>query len=154
MASARRLVMIGMPLLLALSVMGCGRGKDSAIFEVSPERLRSTDATVQAQTTLEVFFNELASGDAKRANALVVPDRAPVDWRVDRLTVASITPVDVDPYGIGEPAGQRSGRYRAFHAPVRMWSGDGSVTAGEQLDWTWLLERGENGQWRIADWGY
>lgn len=141
---------------LAVSLSACSQAGPSSTFEVSSERLSSTDATIQAQAALEVFFNELPSGDSARTNALIVSGRGPSDWNVSRLVVESITPTDFDPsfYGSEGATGRKPPEYRAFSAPVRIWPGDGSVTAGERLDWIWLLERGIDGRWRVRDWGY
>ena len=141
--------------ILAVVALTVGSGLGSSTrFSPTPGELISRDATVQAQVALEQFFNALGSGDSALANSFMVSSgNGPTDWNVDRLEVESITPVSYPQSSDDAATGSSQPEERTFEAPVRMWPGDGSTTAGERLGWTWTLQRGSDGKWRLANWG-
>lgn len=126
----------------------------STHFTLTASELHSSDATTQARVALERFFNALGSGHDAAANAMIVAERRPTDgWNVKSLVVESIEPVSVGPPGDGDLTSDKSGTVRTFYAPVRMWPGDGSFIPNETLNWTWTMERGADGVWRVWGWG-
>ena len=124
----------------------------STHFSPTEDELTSRDATVQAQAVLEQFFNALGSGDSERANSFIAPDQRVSDWSVDRLEVGPITPLGSEGRSWLEPV-LGPGPERTFVAPIRMWPGDGGVTPGELLSWSWTLQRDSDGTWLLIGWG-
>ena len=149
LAAAAAIVVV---VITALAVMPSV--EPSTHFAVSQADLASQDSTAQAQAALEQFFNAIGSHDPARVRSRVTTDAAVVNWDVQRIVVESITPVSADsPYGSEAATGVKPPLQRTFRAPVRMWPSDGSYKPGELLDWSWSLERGADGQWRVASWG-
>lgn len=137
--------------LAGLALYGCSFGP-STHYSVSPSKLRSQDATIQARAALESYFNAVGSADEAALQELTAPNRRPAVISARRIVVESITPEPADSWtldGVDSDANTR-----VFRAPVRLWPGDGSIESGERLDWVWILERGYDGKWRVKDWGF
>lgn len=147
------LLLLGAATLALVVLHGCSgetaasSESDSAsawvAFNPTAEELSSSDATVQARATLESFFDALAAGDDRLANSFMDPMYG-ISWKVDRL--------EVD-YVKSTSDSWPSNDERTFAAPIRIWPGDGSITPGETLPWTWTLRRDGDGRWRITNYG-
>jgi hypothetical protein len=142
---------------LALAVSGCALEASKTRTHPEPQR--------DARATLEAFFDAWRAEDAEAMNALLVENRRGVQWefaRLARIEFGEIVeaPEQVAGYldnGRGSVSDVAADDAAVFRADVTFHFGpgaSGSVADGDTQGWMWILVRGDDGLWRVDDWGY
>jgi len=143
--------LVALLIVAAYALTGCSP-EPSTHFVHSAEELHSEDATVQARLALEQFFNAMTSSDCDAPSAFVDQSQMPDSgWHLKRVIVETIT---AEPSASPEAAPGSAREQRTFYAPIRMWPSDGSFEAGELMGWSWMMQRGRDGRWRLVSWGW
>lgn len=141
----------------ALTLAGC--------TNVAPPGKSNPEPSRNARATLAAFFDAWQAEDEGALKQLTAPGRSELTWEFDALKRVEFGPITdapdkVESYmtsGRGSTSGIDESDVAAFRAEVTFYfepGKGGSVADGDTQAWLWILVRGDDGIWRVDDWGY
>ncbi len=148
---------IALVVFCVLVLAGCANTPSAGKSNPEPSR--------NARATLAAFFDAWQAEDEAALGQFIAPERSELTWGFDalkRIEFGPITeaPEEVESYmtsGKGSTSGIDKADVAVFRADVTFHfepGKGGSVGDGDTQAWMWILVRGDDGVWRVDDWGY